>query len=114
MGGHVLYLYSSRRAAWVKRLSAFFPSPIRRYTKDSMEKAPTVAEEFERVAEAKSRQGFTSQTVEKARDGTEEAGMGESSTKETVKGKYKEPVGKGDFHETGNEQRAPSALDEED
>lgn len=69
------------------------------------ERAPSTAEEFKRVAEEKSRQGFASQTVDKAVDAVEEATVGESEF-ESVKEAYKEPPsgGKGDFHRTGDER----------
>ena len=76
-----------------------------------MERAPSTAEEFERVAEefkrvaeAKARQGIASQTVEKAHDGTEEEEAAlRDSTVESVKEKYKESPGAGNFHKTGDE-----------
>lgn len=71
------------------------------------ERAPTTAEEFERVAEEKSRQGFSSQTVEKASDGAleaAEAAVGDSNP-QAVKEAFKEPTGKGDFHKGGVHQR---------
>ncbi|KAG8386174.1 hypothetical protein BUALT_Bualt03G0121600 [Buddleja alternifolia] len=68
------------------------------------ERAPSTAEEFERVAEEKSRQGFASQTTEKAADGAVEATVEDDSTFESVKEAQKEfPPGKGDFHKKGHE-----------
>ncbi|KAL2496170.1 uncharacterized protein Fot_39927 [Forsythia ovata] len=107
MGSHILSLYSLQQASTMKRLTAYVPMSIRRFghgNKDknghgTEERAPSTAKEFERVAEEKSRQGFASQTVEKAQDSTEEAAMGDSSV-ESVKERYKEPPGKGNFHKT--------------
>ncbi|KAI3456980.1 hypothetical protein Pfo_013643 [Paulownia fortunei] len=115
MGGHLLSLYSASQASRIKRLTTNLPLSIRRYNKQGKkesnighgveERAPSTAEEFERVAEEMTRQGFASQTVEKAQDGGEEATVGDDSTFESVKEAYKEPPpGKGNFHKTGDER----------
>ncbi|KAA8523640.1 hypothetical protein F0562_010063 [Nyssa sinensis] len=109
MGSHLLHLYISSRASLINRLAAYFPKPIMRYYSESRkennghigveERAPSTAEEFERVAEEKARQGIVSQTVEKAYDGAEEATLGDSKV-ESVQERHKEPVGKGNFPKT--------------
>lgn len=72
------------------------------------ERAPSTAEEFKRVAEEKSRQGFSSQTVEKASDGAAEAAAAAAadggSEPQNVKEAFKEAPGKGDFHKTGDQR----------
>ncbi|KAL2245349.1 uncharacterized protein LOC105174823 isoform X2 [Sesamum indicum] len=115
MGGHLLSLYSSSQASRIKRLTATLPISIcRRYSEGKQEsintvhggvdqeRAPSTAQEFKRVAEEKARQGFASQTVEKAQDGAEEAVVGDS-TFESVKEAYKEAPA-GDFRKTGDER----------
>ncbi|XP_057464871.1 uncharacterized protein LOC130754653 [Actinidia eriantha] len=116
MGSHLFHLHASSRPPPICRLSAYSSTLIRRYSQPSkesggheMERAPStaeefqrVAEEFERVAEAKARQGVASQTIEKARNGTEEAALGDSAV-ESVKEKYKESPDAGNFHKTGDE-----------
>ncbi|XP_047959974.1 uncharacterized protein LOC125205194 [Salvia hispanica] len=114
MGGHLLSLYPATQASRLKRLTSSIPfSTIRRFKHGregqgiDKERAPTTAEEFERVAEEKSRQGFSSQTVEKASDGAleaAEAAVGDSNP-QAVKEAFKEPTGKGDFHKGGVHQR---------
>ncbi|KAL0443426.1 UNVERIFIED_CONTAM: hypothetical protein Slati_2065300 [Sesamum latifolium] len=120
MGGHLLLsLYSSSQASRIKRLTATLPISIyrRRYSSEGkqesihtggtvdQERAPSTAEEFKRVAEEKARQGFASQTVEKAQDGAEEAVVGDS-TFESVKEAHKEsPFAAADFRKTGDEER---------
>lgn len=60
------------------------------------ERARTTAEEFEKVAEEKSRQGFSSQTAEKARDAAEEATF--AASPHPIKEAYKEsPQSGADF-----------------
>ncbi|KAL0399274.1 UNVERIFIED_CONTAM: hypothetical protein Sradi_2270700 [Sesamum radiatum] len=122
MGGHLLLsLYSSSQASRIKRLTATLPFSIccRRYYSEGkqesihtaggqggvdQERAPSTAEEFKRVAEEKARQGFASQTVEKAQDGAEEAVVGDS-TFESVKEAHKEsPSAAVDFRKTGDEE----------
>ena len=90
-------------------LSQRYSKPSKESGAHEKERAPStaeeferVAEEFERVAEAKARQGVASQTIEKAHDGTGEAAL-EDSTVESVKEKYKESPGAGNFHKTGDE-----------
>ncbi|KAL2476245.1 Uncharacterized protein Adt_36981 [Abeliophyllum distichum] len=110
MGGHILSLYSSQQASTMKRLTAYVPMSIRRFghgNKDknrhgTEERAPSIAEEFERVAEEKSRQGFARHTVDKAQDSTEEAAIGDS-TVESLKERYKEPSGKETSTRRGDE-----------
>ncbi|XP_011095335.1 uncharacterized protein LOC105174823 isoform X1 [Sesamum indicum] len=119
MGGHLLSLYSSSQASRIKRLTATLPISIcrvrtNRYSEGKQEsintvhggvdqeRAPSTAQEFKRVAEEKARQGFASQTVEKAQDGAEEAVVGDS-TFESVKEAYKEAPA-GDFRKTGDER----------
>ncbi|KAI3688510.1 hypothetical protein L2E82_46133 [Cichorium intybus] len=65
------------------------------------DRAPSTLEEFKRLEEEKASQGIASQTVEKAADGTMEAVAGDGS-QETVKESFKEPVGVGNFHRTGD------------
>ncbi|CAI9756960.1 unnamed protein product [Fraxinus pennsylvanica] len=99
MGSHIL----SSQASTMKRLTAYVPMSVRRFSNwhGTEEKAPSIADEFKRVAEEKSRQGVASQTVEKAQDGIEEATMDDSKV-ESVKERYKEPPGKGNVHKTGD------------
>ncbi|XP_052178703.1 uncharacterized protein LOC127792291 [Diospyros lotus] len=107
MGTHLTpwLLRSSCRASPIIRFSATLSTPIRRYSKKQsgagghrvdIEKARTTAEEFEKVAEEKARQGFASHTSEKAGDAAEEAVAGEA-TVDRVKERYMEPPGKGNF-----------------
>ncbi|CAA2960401.1 Hypothetical predicted protein [Olea europaea subsp. europaea] len=104
MGSHILSLYTSSQASKMKRLTAYVPMNISRFGHwhGTEERAPSTAEEFKRVAEEKSRREVTSQTVEEAQDGVEEATVGDSEL-ESVKERYKEPPGKGNFHKTGDE-----------
>ncbi|CAK9163905.1 unnamed protein product [Ilex paraguariensis] len=110
MGCHVMFLYHSSRASLILRLPAYLPQSIMRYSQARKEnnghgmeeKAPSTAEEFKRVAEEKAHQGVTNQTVEKAEEAFEEATVGDSKV-ESVKERYKEPVGKGNFHKTDHE-----------
>lgn len=62
------------------------------------ERAPSTAEEFQRVAEEKAKE--TGQTVEKTYDGAEEATKGNSRV-ETVKNRYKERDPGSDYHRKG-------------
>lgn len=62
------------------------------------------------MGEEKSRREVTSQTVEEAQDGVEEATVGDSEV-ESVKERYKEPPGKGNFHKRGmNEEPVSSNI----
>ena len=63
------------------------------------DRAPSTAEEFQRVAEekAKAQQSIANQTVDKTYDGTKEATVGDSKV-ESVKNRYKE-------HEPGADYR---------
>lgn len=70
------------------------------------ERAPSMAEEFKRVAEEKLReaeQGVAGQTVEKTHDGTEEAVSADPKV-ESLKKRYKEKEHEGnvDRCRTGN------------
>nr|KAJ0208419.1 hypothetical protein LSAT_V11C500229830 [Lactuca sativa] len=65
------------------------------------DRAPSTLEEFKRLEEEKASQGVASQTVEKAEDGAMEAFAGDGSL-ESVKESFKESVGVGDFHRTGD------------
>lgn len=69
------------------------------------ERAPSTAEEFERVAEEKERkakQGIASQTTDKACDAAaDEASMADSNVG-SVKNKYKEHEPSSDYRRTGN------------
>ncbi|KAL7600560.1 hypothetical protein Lser_V15G20951 [Lactuca serriola] len=65
------------------------------------DRAPSTLEEFKRLEEEKASQGVASQTVEKAEDGAMEAFAGDGNL-ESVKESFKEPVGVGDFHRTGD------------
>ncbi|KAL7131018.1 hypothetical protein ABFS83_13G171400 [Erythranthe nasuta] len=111
MGGHLLFIYSASQAARIKRLTANLPLSIMRYNHGKKESnstghAPSTAEEFERVAEEKSRHGFAAHTVEKAQDGVEEATVGDSNF-QSVKEAFKDdtpPPGKANFHQTGDER----------
>ncbi|XP_058218777.1 uncharacterized protein LOC131329585 [Rhododendron vialii] len=119
MASHHLFLNTSSRSLRIKQHSACFLAAIRRYsliepkTESSgletertepkkLEEYERLREEYERLKEAKARQGFASQTIEKASDAAEEAVLGESRF-ETVKERYKEPVGKGNFHKPRDE-----------
>ncbi|KAL1537904.1 hypothetical protein AAHA92_26706 [Salvia divinorum] len=97
MAGHLLSLYPATQASRLKRLTLNIPFSITRRFKHGSEgqgidkeRAPTTAEEFQRVAEEKTRQGFSSHAVEKA-----------ASQPQPVK----ETTEKGDFHERGVDQR---------
>lgn len=69
------------------------------------ERAPSIAEEFKRVAEEKARetdeQVVASQTVNKTYDGAEEAIQGNSRV-ESVKERYKEHESGSDYNRRGN------------
>ncbi|XP_019183319.1 PREDICTED: uncharacterized protein LOC109178188 [Ipomoea nil] len=107
-GGHLLHLYNSSRASMIKRLTAHFPVS-QRYAVASdrgnhggvEERAPSTEDEFRRAAEEKKRQGFASQTLEKAEDGAGEAAEKESDF-ESVKESYKDAPPRGKFHKTGD------------
>ncbi|GKV38750.1 hypothetical protein SLEP1_g46629 [Rubroshorea leprosula] len=118
MGGqsHLFLLHTSSRAAVVQRILAApctLCNPIKRYSEGSneggedflrlaktkdvqatdQEKAPSLEDEFERVAEEKSKareevkgaeQGVASQTTEKVYDGAEEATIVDPSKVESA------------------------------
>ena len=66
-----------------------------------VERAPSTAEEFKKIAEEKIReaqQGVASQTAEKVYDGTEEATLGDSDDLQSAKRRYEE-------HEEGADYR---------
>ncbi|KAL4566776.1 hypothetical protein LXL04_030901 [Taraxacum kok-saghyz] len=65
------------------------------------DRAPSTLEEFKRLEEEKASQGVASQTVDKAEDGAMEAVTGDGSL-ESVKESFKQPVGVGDFHRSGD------------
>nr|GLL38336.1 uncharacterized protein LOC109178188 [Ipomoea trifida]GMD53180.1 uncharacterized protein LOC109178188 [Ipomoea batatas]GME16830.1 uncharacterized protein LOC109178188 [Ipomoea batatas] len=103
-GGHLLHLYNSSRASMIKRLTAQFPVSVKRYAGNHgvEERAPSTEDEFRRAAEEKKRQGFASQTLEKAEDGAGEAAEKESDLG-SVKESYKDaPPGRGKFHKNGD------------
>lgn len=66
------------------------------------QRAPSTAEEFKRVADEKSQQGLSSQTVEKAAEAAVAAAR--SSKLERVKEAYKESPGRGDLHNEGDKR----------
>ena len=92
-------LHSSSRSSLLKPSRPFFYNSIKNYGQEVKEKeshlikerAPSTAEEFQRVAEEKTNgtQKVKSQTVDKAIDAAEEATKGNSRI-ENVKNKYKE------------------------
>ncbi|KAG6397825.1 hypothetical protein SASPL_139273 [Salvia splendens] len=103
MGGH---LYPATQASRLKRLTSNIPfSTIRRFKHGSeghgidKERAPTTAEEFERVAEEKSRQGFSSR---KASDSDGDGDGVGASQPQPLKEAFKEAT---DFHKRGVDQR---------
>ncbi|KAL8147777.1 uncharacterized protein LOC141707992 [Apium graveolens] len=73
-------------------------------------RAPSTAEQFERVAQEKAnyervvqdkaKHGVVSQTVDKAEDALEDATIGDSSDFEFIKETYKQPFGKATSHNT--------------
>ncbi|KAK1396980.1 hypothetical protein POM88_006843 [Heracleum sosnowskyi] len=68
---------------------------------ERLPRAPSTAEQFEKVAQEKAKHGVERQTVDKAEDAIEEATIGESSQFEhIIKETYKGPVGKGISHKT--------------
>lgn len=74
-------------------------------SQDRAARAPSTAEEFERVAQEKAKQGLKSHTSDKAVDAFEElATIGESSQYEHIKEIYKEPVGEGNSHKAEDVQ----------
>ncbi|KAI9115739.1 hypothetical protein K1719_013408 [Acacia pycnantha] len=89
----------------------FFFNPIKNFGQSSRgnhkveERAPSTAEEFERVAEEKAReaakQGIASQTTDKTYDAAEEAAMADSNVG-SVKNRYKEHEPGTDYRRTGN------------
>ncbi|KAL6314077.1 hypothetical protein AAG906_011812 [Vitis piasezkii] len=110
MGAPLLLLLStSSRQSLIKPLSAYLHIPIKRYSRSSSsehglgERAPSTAEEFQRVAaekrelqglvEEKARKGVVSQTSDKALEAAQVAVL-EDSNLETVK--EKDPKRKGD------------------
>ncbi|TKY46936.1 hypothetical protein E2542_SST28991 [Spatholobus suberectus] len=99
-GAQFLNLFhSSSRSSLVKPSRPLLYNPIKNYGQASKgkhgrlmeERAPSTAEEFERVAEEKAKEakeGVASQTLGKAIDGAEEASIGNSKV-ESFKNKYK-------------------------
>ncbi|KAK7305161.1 hypothetical protein VNO77_43061 [Canavalia gladiata] len=91
--------HASSRSSLVKPSRPLFYNPIKNYGQANKgkqsrlmeERAPSTAEEFERVAEekAKAQKGVASQTLDKASDAAEEATIGNSNV-ESVKNRYKE------------------------
>ncbi|KAI8552903.1 hypothetical protein RHMOL_Rhmol06G0304500 [Rhododendron molle] len=75
MASHQLFLNTSSRSLRIKQHSACFLATIRRYSLiepktesgglETERKEPKKLEEYERLKEAKVRQGFASQTIEK-------------------------------------------------
>ncbi|KAK9269572.1 hypothetical protein L1049_001348 [Liquidambar formosana] len=110
MGGLVLLLYTSSRPSLMRPFTACLHEPIRRYNQASKEnishgieeRAPSIAQEFQRVAEEKAHQGVASQTIEKAFEAAEEATSGDSNP-ESVKQKYKKTRGNESHHKTGDD-----------
>ncbi|KAL8470055.1 hypothetical protein ACS0TY_032792 [Phlomoides rotata] len=92
-------LYSANQASRIKRLTALnLRFSVRRYKQQQgksdgvhEERAPSTAEEFERVAEEKSRLHATQTPPEKAQDDAAD------SVKEA-------PPGKGNFDKTGDQR----------
>ncbi|KAG4920807.1 hypothetical protein AAZX31_18G087700 [Glycine max] len=99
-GAQFLNLFnSSSRSSLVKPSRPLLYNPIKNYGQASKgkhsrlmeERAPSTAEEFERVAEEKAKEaqkGVASQSLGKAIDGAEEASIGKSKV-ESVKNRYK-------------------------
>ena len=100
-GAQFLNLFnSSSRSSLVKPSRPLLYNPIKNYGQASKgkhsrlmeERAPSTAEEFERVAEEKkakeAQKGVASQSLGKAIDGAEEASIGKSKV-ESVKNRYK-------------------------
>ncbi|CAN6560604.1 unnamed protein product [Malus baccata var. baccata] len=106
MAGHIFTLHtfpSRSRSTVLKSLAACHYATKQRYSSqgskgehhgsiDIEERAPSMAEEFKRMAEEKlkaAEQGLASQTVDKTYDGTEETTLGDSNV-HSVKNRYKE------------------------
>ncbi|XP_027931257.1 uncharacterized protein LOC114187262 [Vigna unguiculata] len=91
-------LFNLSRSSLVKPSRPLLYNPIKNYGQGSKgrglmeERAPSTAEEFERVAEEKkakeAQKGVASQTLGKAIDGAEEAVIGKPKV-ESVKNRYK-------------------------
>ncbi|XP_028769278.1 uncharacterized protein LOC114733928 [Neltuma alba] len=88
----------------------FFFNPIKNFGQSTRgnhrveERAPSTAEEFQRVAEEKAREskeGIASQTTERTYDAAEEAARVDSNVG-SVKNRYKEHEPDTDYRRTGN------------
>ncbi|XP_027343777.1 uncharacterized protein LOC113856240 [Abrus precatorius] len=102
------FFHASSRSSLVKPSRPILYNPIKNYGKASKgkhsrlmeERAPSTAEEFERVAEEKAKEaGVASQTLGKTIDAAEEATIGNSKA-ESVKNRFKEH--ESDYHKKGN------------
>ncbi|KAF7815871.1 uncharacterized protein G2W53_029840 [Senna tora] len=103
-------LHASSRSSIPKPTSPFFYNPIKKFGEMSKgrlveERAPSTAEEFERVAEEKAKeaakQGVASQTTDKTFDGAGEAAMGDSKVG-SVKNRHKEHESQADYRRKGD------------
>ncbi|KAJ1441327.1 hypothetical protein SESBI_01468 [Sesbania bispinosa] len=105
-------LHASSRSSFLKPSRPFFYNPIKNYGQASEgkhsrlmeERAPSTAEEFQRVAEEKAKvtqQVVASQTVDKTYDGAEEATKSNSKV-ESVKNRYKEHEPGSDYSRRGD------------
>lgn len=100
MGGLIILYFKSSRPSSIKPWTAYLYKPLKRYSSEGAsskdqnigssvrlhperhERAPSTAEEFERVAEEKLRaadQGVASRTSDEVRDGAEGATGGDSN-----------------------------------
>ncbi|KAK7287565.1 hypothetical protein RIF29_00846 [Crotalaria pallida] len=105
-GNFLTLLHTTSRSSIFSPARPFFYNPIKNYGEANKgnhgrlteERAPSTAEEFDRVAEEKAKEtekGVASQTVHKAYDGAEEAIGGPNA--ESVKDRYKEHEPKADY-----------------
>ncbi|KDO62111.1 hypothetical protein CISIN_1g033183mg [Citrus sinensis] len=115
MRGFIFLYFKSSRPSSSKPLTAYLYKPFKRYGSEGASnkdqnisslhperhgRAPSIAEEFERVAEEKLRaagQGVASQTKDKVYDGAEESTRGGSNV-DSVKNRFEE-------HEQGADYR---------
>ncbi|KAK7316792.1 hypothetical protein RJT34_00509 [Clitoria ternatea] len=106
-----LFNASSRSSFAKKPSSPFLYNPIKNYGQANKgnhsrlmeERAPSTAEEFERVAEERAKEaekGVASQTVDKTIDAAEEATIGNSKL-ESVKNRYKKHEPGSDYNRRG-------------
>ncbi|XP_027333212.1 uncharacterized protein LOC113848048 [Abrus precatorius] len=97
-------LHATSRSSLGKPNRPFLNNTIKNYGQASNgnrsrlmeERAPSTAEEFQRVAEEKAREGVASKKVDKSYDNAEKEGIIGDSKDESVKNRYKDSLRRGD------------------